>query len=365
MNKANNCIYGAGGFADVVLAELEKNGIIIDYFIDQFTKKKFLNGKPIYRLNEIEDKDINIYISITTPNTENSVVNELKSSAFENIYTFLDTLKLYPELIPTCIRKTNTWFSENLSEMVDKEKFSIFRGFLKDDKSRRLLANIVEFRKSLSSEDYIIPEEDTHYFPNDIDLLRNIDKVRFIDGGAFTGDTAVSLVNILKEQRKELEFLACFEPDPDNLTRLREEVGRLKQNNEKTNFIIYPCGLWSSNSILSLSANSDATFLINTDGGSNDNLINVMGVAIDDSVYGVAPNFIKMDVEGAEIEALRGAKNTIGTFSPILAISLYHRPEHLYEIPLLIHDINPNYEMYLRTYGHFGIETVLYCVPKN
>jgi len=66
-----------------------------------------------------------------------------------------------------------------------------------------------------------------------------------------------------------------------------------------------------------------------------------------------------------ELEAIKGAKEIISEQSPILAICLYHKPSHLWEIPLLINEINPNYDMYIRVYGHLGLETVLYCVPKG
>ena len=73
---------------------------------------------------------------------------------------------------------------------------------------------------------------------------------------------------------------------------------------------------------------------------------------------------VKMDIEGAEAEAIIGATELIKTSSPVLAICLYHKPKDLWELPLLINEINPNYDMYLRLYGSMGLELVLYCVPK-
>ena len=72
-----------------------------------------------------------------------------------------------------------------------------------------------------------------------------------------------------------------------------------------------------------------------------------------------------MDIEGSEKEAILGAKSLISEYSPVLAICLYHKPQDIWELPLLINDINSNYNMYLRIYGSMGLELVLYCVPKN
>jgi FkbM family methyltransferase len=72
-------------------------------------------------------------------------------------------------------------------------------------------------------------------------------------------------------------------------------------------------------------------------------------------------DFIKMDIEGAEVPALNGARNTIKKFKPKLAISVYHKWDDLREIPKLIHGIRDDYEFYLDCTTGFGGEAVLYC----
>ena len=72
--------------------------------------------------------------------------------------------------------------------------------------------------------------------------------------------------------------------------------------------------------------------------------------------------FIKLDVEGAEYEALLGAQNTIKKNRPKLAISIYHKPQDIFELPELIMSIRDDYRMYLRHYQLSPNETILYCV---
>ena len=74
---------------------------------------------------------------------------------------------------------------------------------------------------------------------------------------------------------------------------------------------------------------------------------------------------IKYDVEGAEIEALKGSKETIIKHLPNLAVSLYHKPEHLFKIPLLIKSWNLNYRFYLRLHEYNTYGLVLYCYNMN
>ena len=72
--------------------------------------------------------------------------------------------------------------------------------------------------------------------------------------------------------------------------------------------------------------------------------------------------FIKMDIEGAELEALKGSSKIIKKYMPKLAISLYHKKDDILEIPLYIKELVPEYKLYIRHYSNAGVETVLYAV---
>jgi FkbM family methyltransferase len=85
-------------------------------------------------------------------------------------------------------------------------------------------------------------------------------------------------------------------------------------------------------------------------------------VALDDFLAGEGVTFIALDVEGYEMKALRGAENTIRTQRPKLAVSVYHKPEDIYEIPIFIKSLNPDYKLALRNYGRVKMDdTVCYA----
>ncbi len=94
----------------------------------------------------------------------------------------------------------------------------------------------------------------------------------------------------------------------------------------------------------------------------------VLSKSIDDFVAEQAlqrVDFIKMDIEGAELKALQGAEQTLKAFRPKLAIALYHRADDFVDIPSYLESLNLNYEFFL---DHFTIhleETVLFASPPN
>lgn len=97
----------------------------------------------------------------------------------------------------------------------------------------------------------------------------------------------------------------------------------------------------------------------------NSSSLEVSVVSLDTVILNSSPNYIKMDIEGSEKEAIIGAKNTIQKYKPNLAICLYHKPEDLWEIPLLINQIEPSYDMYIRVHEDMCLSTVLYCISKE
>jgi hypothetical protein len=88
-------------------------------------------------------------------------------------------------------------------------------------------------------------------------------------------------------------------------------------------------------------------------------------VALDEILGDASPTMIKMDIEGSELDALGGASRIITSHKPVLAICLYHRPEHLWEIPVWLKRAEPEAGLYVRSYAVDGWESVCYAVPPG
>ena len=139
---------------------------------------------------------------------------------------------------------------------------------------------------------------------------------------------------------------------------------------------IYKKALWSSsNGTLFFPKDfteftPDGAFVVEEDDvdtyPNEENFKEVITVSIDDFIFedlkGKAVDFIKLDVEGAEPEVLKGAEIAIRTFKPQMAIAVYHEFSHFYEIPLLVKEINPQYRLYFEHYGRGFSDSIMYFV---
>jgi hypothetical protein len=99
-------------------------------------------------------------------------------------------------------------------------------------------------------------------------------------------------------------------------------------------------------------------------GLSDSGSINVNCVRIDD-FFNEEITFIKFDIEGAELSALKGAYNTIQKYKPKLAVCIYHLPNDLWEIILYIKKQFPFYDFSVRTHQYDGLDFVLYAIPNS
>ena len=190
------------------------------------------------------------------------------------------------------------------------------------------------------------------YFPCDIPGWP-ITPLRLVDCGAYDGDTLAALA----ETNLPVEAIAAFEPDLANFRRLAARA-RSYTLLPSGGLALWPCGVAAQTELLAFSAGQGEGSSLAAEGGSL-----IPCVALDDALPGFRPNLIKMDIEGAEPDALRGAEGLIHGHHPGLAICVYHRSEHLWEIPQLIAGWRLRYRFYLRVHAYDDFDVVLYALP--
>lgn len=212
---------------------------------------------------------------------------------------------------------------------------------------------VIQFLREYFQDEAIIPfasQEQIDLFKSqyfDDEIIKLTDGEVFVDGGCYDFETSRILIEKCRPDK-----IYAFEPDKFNLEKVRNEI----QKNKGVDIELLDKGLWNKSETLYFDARGDIESRVVEDGEEK-----IEVVALDE-VIKEKVTFIKMDIEGSELRALKGARNIIQTYRPKLAICIYHKPEDIVDIPAYIKKLVPEYKFYIRHYSYSAAETVLYAV---
>ena len=225
---------------------------------------------------------------------------------------------------------------------------------IKDSESRSSFFNNIKSR--FSGELGIIPGpiDKCIQFRNEF-LKANKEEV-FVDAGAYTGDT---LKLVLESPPFEFREFIALEPDPQNFTRLQKLISTFDEK-LRSKITTFPIAAGSYNGEISFDGSGTEQARISLSGH-----IKAKCRRLDDLLGKRGVTFIKMDIEGAELDALESASDIIKNQSPILAVSVYHQIDHLWRILYLINSIKKGYAFFFRSHAAGGWDYILYAVPQN
>ncbi|MDR3038047.1 MAG: FkbM family methyltransferase, partial [Candidatus Adiutrix sp.] len=190
------------------------------------------------------------------------------------------------------------------------------------------------------------------YFSNE--FLNWSARESVIDCGAYIGNTLEAFLRLVGGQ---YDHYWAIEPDPANFKLLADLVaGRGLKNITLLNKAVF-----SRTALLSFAGGLGQGSRLDESGAAR-----VEAEAIDNLVdRDQAISFIKMDLEGGELEALKGGAATIRKYRPKLAVCAYHRADDLLVLPAYIKELVPEYRLFLRLHGYGPVDAVLYAVPAN
>lgn len=174
----------------------------------------------------------------------------------------------------------------------------------------------------------------------------------FVDAGCFDGGTSAQCREWCAGN---LKMIYAFEPDKKNYQTCHKNISKIG-----CEFELYEAATWSEKTTLKFKQDAGPGWgsCVNSAGE-----LSIEADSIDNKLQGRKATYIKMDVEGSELEALKGSIKTIQKYRPKLAISLYHKPEDVMEIPVFLEKLDLGYKYYIRHYQTRMEETVLYAVP--
>lgn len=317
-------LYGMGDGAQKILKVFEKKNIKASgiFASDEFVRgHQFLDFK-VKTLRQITDEfgeDIFIVLSFASQREELLK----KFCELNNKYDFVA-----PD-VPV--------IGEGLFDLdfVKKHKEKIEKVFeiLKDERSKQVFENIICF-KLTGNINYLLESQNSKddVFKNILNLRKN---EKFVDLGAYNGDTIREFLNYTNG---EYNNIIAFEPDKKTFKKLEKYV----HENLSGKVNILNAGVWENDCEMIFAQKAGRNSKIEKEG------IKINMRSVDSVLNGESCTFIKFDVEGAEKQAIDGAKQTILKFKPKLNIACYHRNEDLFSIPLQINSICKDYKIYIR-----------------
>ena len=326
-------LYGMGDGADKILAVLDRYGITVDDFFasDGFVRGQSFHGKQVLSYAQVCEKYDDFIVLLAFASSLPTVT--------DNIYRIAAEHTLYAPDVP--VVEGALFNAEFYQE--HKEEFAQARSLFADERSREVFDRVISYKLTGALEPLRASECDPDEPRRAILHPQNYQVA--CDLGAYTGDTAKELLSIAPQ----IARIYALEPDRRNFAKLSAYA------QSEPRVCALRVGAW----------NCESTQSVRNDGGRGAGRGAGETVRFDalDRLVNKKVDYIKFDVEGSEREALLGAREIISRDRPEMLVSLYHRSEDLYALPLLIHELRPDYRMYLRRFPYIPAwDLNLYCV---
>ena len=344
-------MYGMGNGADKILRACEEKGVSVsDFFAsDGFVRGHVFHGKQVLTWSETKERygaeNLIVLLSFGTSRPE----------VLENIERIASEAELYAPDVPAFGNGLfdRAFFDANFG------KLAFANSLLSDEESKRIFENVVNFKLTGKIEYLHQAESDPLEMMQALVCPTTLTAAA--DLGAYNGDTVRELLAAANEN---IQTIYAMEPDARNYRKLEAYA----QEETRARVIPVNAGAWSEDTELSFDAsgNRNASFGANRSETLAERPIKLKTIAaksLDSVLDGAKVDYIKYDVEGAEREALIGSAQTILAHKPTLMVSLYHRNEDIFDLPILIHERFPQYtKFYLRRLkGVPAWDLNLYC----
>ncbi|MEA1891300.1 MAG: FkbM family methyltransferase [Campylobacterota bacterium] len=314
--------------------------IKVDAIIDDFTRVQRSRKKEILKIDEISQDCVVLSVSTGSPLEVKDKLDAMGIVNFNYLafYRYANLDLVAPPFILD--------FKEDFRD--NRDRYAYMYKLLEDDKSRDIFTKLINFKISFDFDfmQGFSNDHDGQYF--DKDIIPHVQNICFVDGGGYVGDTAARVIRNYPDFKK----IYLIEPIAENLRIAKRDLAQY-ENIEYIN--------------LGLSSKKDRLYFNEEKSFSSIYGRGELSVDVDslDNIIDEKVDFIKLDIEGAEQDAIDGMCATIKKYKPILAICIYHKAQDWYRVPQKVLAIESEYKVYLRHYMEGIFESVLYFVPKT
>ncbi|MBC5763633.1 FkbM family methyltransferase [Ramlibacter albus] len=341
-------IFGAGLFGRAVCRALQSQGFDVAGFVETQPKATNVLGLPVQAWADLpassrgEQLAVGIYNHFLPLDGMHALAS---SHGFEAPFLAHELYDQFADALGW-----RYWLSRREFLLANVERAAAVAERLADEESRATFARTLAFRLGQDLPFSSRLSEEPRYF-NSYTLARFAEKpIAYVDCGAYDGDTFADLLAL---PRVKCSRAWLLEPDPANFAKLAARVA-----GEKVPAVCLPLAAADRYRMLSFTADEGEASRV------GDGSVSVAAVALDELLPNESIGMLKLDVEGGEAMALRGARRLIERSRPVLAVSLYHNPQDLWELPELLFEMCPGYDFHVGQHQANTFDSVLYAVPK-
>ena len=348
-------LFGAGNIGRRVLARLREDGVEPLAFADNQNEKwgTMIEGLPVLPPAEAADRHgREAAFIVTIYNREHSFAEtrlQLESLGCAKVVSVIPFRWKHPaSFLP--------YYRDDLPHKVLLQAEAVRDAFhlWTDETSRREYVAQVRWRLQGDSGVLSRPVSGEQYFPEGLFHLNRAEV--FVDVGAYDGDTIRAFRSI---QGDAFERIIALEPDPENFRKLKAYV-EAQPSEFQRRIEFYPFAAGREAGYLRFAGGEGEGSALR-EAGSHE----VQSIRLDDLLTPWRPSYIKMDVEGAELDAIAGCERVLSEKQPVVAACAYHAQDHLWKVPLAVRRRNPRYAFFLRPHMEECWDTVCYAVPTH
>lgn len=348
---ATLALYGAGNLGRLARDFLKAVGhdfaFALDRDADRVAREPDWAGARIFRLEDVPETakgEVRLVVSVVlSPYVP--IERMLMAQGFKDVVPFFDLAESFRHVHPL----SNGWFAAPLTAE-DHENTRKVLARWDDDVSRAHHLQFLAWRRlreEWTFERAPLPDCERFFIPEVTGALRG-DEI-LLDAGAHHGSVAEAFARQTKNAYKEI---IAIEPDPDNRARLVSAI------NGNSRVRIYDVTLAEAAGEATFHAGLGYASQLSDTGG-----IRVTTQPID--ALGFAPTFVKLHLEGGELTALKGARQTLLSNRPIIAATVYHNADGIWRTPLWLMETLPDYRFLFRIHSWCGTGAVVYAIPTS
>ena len=312
-------LYGMGNGADSIIRELNRFDMEISgvFVSDGFVRNKTFHGHRLCSYSDMKARYDNMLVLVAFGSCIPDVIDNIKRIAVEQ--------ELYAPYVPVF---GDGSFDREYAKLHDGD-FDFIYSILDDEQSKHTYESILRYRYSGETDALFNCESDVEGLYS---LLSLDNDGVYVDLGANTGDTVLDYIRRTESYR----YIYAVEPSLKTFKKLSHNTSGLQR------IALYNAAAYSHSNGVSFTERRGRSSAVSSCGSV------MSSVSVDDILNGSRADYIKMDIEGAEREAIEGAKNTIIKHKPKLRIAAYHKIGDLFTIPKQVLALRPDYRVYLR-----------------